>query len=177
MPDLEDPDLENADSHLRGVLSEAGYSELTYFVLDDGFAQVTRLEKIDAEGRADSGSDRFAGPSTRSRFACFAEFLKSGFGLREGRYRLFAVVVTAQNFTKGSRKMTRDEAAGWIDEGLVKLPVFLSRLPYSEDHVCTVLVYEFEAGRDGETTTIERSDWEGKTHLDKAGILAVLNRQ
>ncbi len=176
VPDLEAPSLGDADRHLKRALGEAGYGDLAYFVVDEGFALVTRLEKTTRDAEPAPESDRFMDPGEQHSFARLVEFLSTGFGLRSGRYRLFAFVVTNHEVRRSKQRISRDEATQWSAEGLASLPWSLKDLPYTANHQCTVLVYEFEAGDDGSVEVLDPSPHVGRAHLERAGILGYLGR-
>jgi hypothetical protein len=93
-----------------------------------------------------------------------------------GSFRVFVFVVTPVAFTSTGRTPTQQESEAWLREGLNKLPARIRHMPFTDDHRCTVLIYEFEKKEGDEPRFVERSRFSSRTHLERARILEALAR-
>jgi hypothetical protein len=133
---------------VQKIIEPAGLSDASILAIgEDGFAVMTRMEQIDAEGNALDAGRRFAiddaGQVGRPR--TLSEYFDVLFNLKPGRFRVFLVAVTA-------RVVTRDVATGggWkqvrtiYQSGATHLPAELADRLVSQNTRVTLLVYEFE---------------------------------
>jgi len=70
-------------------------------------------------------------------------FLSALFSRPKGYFQVLAFIVTAAPFTQG-QPITSDEATAWMRRGANRLPPEISSLPYTPEHSCSALIYEFE---------------------------------
>jgi hypothetical protein len=85
-------------------------------------------------------------------------------------------MVTNHPFNQTDVKVTSDQAKTWVKKGLNALPRKIGDRDYTEDFVCTALIYEFKTLGGGEATFVEPSEVTGRTHLEKSGLLSALSR-
>ena len=76
-------------------------------------------------------------------------------------------------FAQSSQIPTREEVRAWLNSGANVLPPKLADRSFKGGH-CTVLIYEFAA--DGTDVHLIESSLTGKQHLEKAGVLALLDK-
>jgi hypothetical protein len=173
-----------ADSalHLEHALSACGYSELSYLLVPDGFVVMTRLERIEDDGHAFEARGRWVPEEVLAsgRFfslGSYVELLTALWERREpGAFRLFAFVVTPHPFAQSEHKVSAEEAFSWSRGGLNVLPSG-GDLPYRKGTRITALVYEFGPGPDGRPELRDPGTLAGRTHLQRAEILAALEPQ
>lgn len=165
--------LQAVSDHLSSALSAAGYSDFRYFsIRDDGFAEVTRMERIDDQDRPFAGASRWEdsgalsiSPDTFS----VRDYLIALFRRRTGTFRVFVLLVTPENMIPDEEKQLRLETVqAWQSRGSLTLPDSIGRRPFSDRHKVYVLVYEFKK-EEGETP---RTVKEGTVadHLKAMGI-------
>jgi hypothetical protein len=138
-----DPLLTHADHALRYILSGAGYLEVRYYAVPGGFALVTRIEQIEADGKPKEPGRWDAAASFTGPFS-IGGYLRSLFKAPRGRYRILVFVLTPVPFSQSSREVSREDAEAWLDIGANALPREVAMRPFTWDYGCTVLIYEFE---------------------------------
>lgn len=159
---------------LEGLLRRAEFDSWGYFRAPDGFALVTRVERLDGEtGKQLAGdqrwSDRVAYASISPGAILSAIFATSR---PRGYYRVFVFLVTddppmtrpagaAETFATASR---------WAMFGRSSLPNAIRTQPVTANHELIVLVYEFEKVQGGETTHYSPSRWSLDHHLETLGL-------
>lgn len=139
--------LGDVDELLTRALDKAGYAERSYFSVANGFALVTRLEQVDANGFPLAGSARWATQvEPLSRFS-LNQYLKDLLGTTPGYFRVVVFIITDQPFAEKGvlpNKPNKDDTVGWLHQGVNRLPTSTAKMHYTQQHDCTVLIYEFE---------------------------------
>lgn len=169
----EDKTLGKVNEHLKLALDRRGYAQQTYFSVANGFAIVTAMEQYNAaDATIRNDRTRWLAHPARDNFSGIMDYFKSVLMPNRGYFRLFVFVVTDNPFTANPQRITKDEAAAWLSQGANSLPDRLAKLPYTEGHRVSVLVYEFEVP---ETNHVAEQicpapKFDARTHLTKAGI-------
>jgi hypothetical protein len=104
--------------------------------------------------------------------------LKLLFTANPGYYRIIVFIVTSHPFNQDAKQtITHEEAENWLLEGDLKLPKSIGEMPYTREHICTALIYQFERPNSAEEKTIfvNPSPVPGKLHLAKSGLFKGLN--
>ena len=167
--------LGEVDDRLRNVLSGAGYDDLGYFAVPNGYAAVTRLERTDEVGKSIVGASRWelAVPAAQS-FDLF-DYLKALLTAQTGHFRVIAFVVTPAPFTASAAEVDALSAQRWAQSGHNALTPALRSQPFTAEFSVTALVYEFSKSRGERTVHFDLpGDLTATTHLQEAGILAAL---
>lgn len=163
--------LADVNAKLVVALEPNGYVERSYYAVPDGFALVTRLEHINADGKPKADPARWAvGNAALSSFN-IVDFLHALLGSETGYYRVIVFIVTDVPFVESDKKVTSKEATEWLSAGLNTLPASIGDLPYSKNHVSTtVLIYEFnkDPGKDPEQKMPSRLG--ALQHMKNSGI-------
>jgi hypothetical protein len=145
--------LANVNAKLVAALEPNGYVERSYYAVPNGFALVTRLEHIDADGKPKTDPSRWVvGNAALSSFN-IVDFVHALVGSETGYYRVIVFIVTDVPFAESDKKVSSKEATEWLSAGLNTLPASIGDLPYIKNHVSTtVLIYEFnkDPGKDPE---------------------------
>lgn len=142
--DRDQPSLDDANRLLRSAFESAGYFELSYYAVPDGFALVSRVERIEPDGRPMAPPHRWEqGGAGLSSFSLVG-YVRSLFLAPPGYYRLIVFLLTPHPFAQSTRTVSRETAESWLRYGANALPEEISREPYSERFICTALIYEFE---------------------------------
>ncbi len=66
----------DVEKSLRQALDKAGYAEISYFLIPAGFALVTRLEQINADGTPKSKEIRWLPIASKPRVFSMTDYLK-----------------------------------------------------------------------------------------------------
>jgi hypothetical protein len=167
------PQLTHADHALRYILSSAGYVETSYHPIPDGFAMVTRLEQIEADGRPkEPGRWEISGPAFRS--FSILEYLRALFTAPPGHYRILVFTVTPVPVTQSSASVSSGEAGEWLRSGSDILPEKVGNQEFNWNYHCTVLIYEFEHGSARSKAALRYPGLPATSHLTGAGLTALL---
>lgn len=164
------------DTLLTAALMRGGYVERSYFAVPGGFALVTRLEQTYANGRPKPEPERWAVTVSPLSEFTLEEYLKALLTANPGYYRVLVFVINDVPFSQTDKAVSRDEALGWLREGFNTLPLSVAVRPYSDQHRCTALVYEFEQPEAAKKTTVMKLPGRltAKTHLERAALWATL---
>lgn len=157
---------------IEAALFQANYAERSYLAAPGGFALVTRLERILADGRPDM-ERRWFGAKQVSDFS-LRRFIKELFLSDPGRYRLIVFVATDREFAATGAAIDATAAEELLQSGLLTLPRQLAALPFTANHEVTALVYEFERPEGGQARQIQPSPIDGIVHLRGAQLLQAL---
>jgi hypothetical protein len=167
--------LGDVSATLERALNAAGYSEKSYYRVPEGFALACRLEQILPDGTP--ASDRWSIKSGSTRAFSLVSYLKALFTANPGHYRIVVFIITSLSFSQSDKKVTAEEVSEWLRSGTQSLPKSIRSLPFTDDHTCTSLIYEFERASPDHSPVLENpSAIDGQTHIDKAGILKGLNK-
>jgi hypothetical protein len=160
---------------ILSALARNGYVERSFYrTAPGGVALITRLERINDDGSPTAEAERWpaaAQPhqSARSLF----DFLQGLFFVDPGHYRVIVFVLQDLPFYQSAETITAQQAQTWLVSGANVLPRAIANLPFGDAHV-TVLVYEFAS--DGSKVQVVTSQLTGKQHLERAGVLTVLDK-
>jgi len=163
--------LGDVNARLRQALQANGYEQRSYFQVSGGFALVTQLEQFKADGSPKTGANRWKDYPVQENFEGVWDYLKSLVMSTPGNFRIFVFVVTDQPYGQSLRRVGKQEAVGWLSNGLNRLPPKIAEMQISGQHYLDVLVYEFEAPP---STKLCQQKWpatlNAQTHLQKAGL-------
>jgi hypothetical protein len=161
--------LGDANAVLQTALQQTGYVETVYFAVPDGFALVTKLERIESYGASRPEIDRWSlGPWTVERFS-LRDYLRALFTADPGHYRIMVFIVTDVAVTQSNQRITEDDALAWLREGRQGLPPAIALRPWTPEVTCTALIYEFIRDQEQEPRVIVPGALGGLTHLRLAG--------
>lgn len=155
------------------ALERRGYVERSFFgTPGNGVALVTRLERIKDNGASVDENDRWpVDDLDLSSSSSVLKFLTGLFYVDKGRYRVIVFILGAPPFSQSPERISSEEALNWLQSGDDKLPPEVRERPFN-DSTCDVLVYEFAS--DGTSVKMVRSHLTGREHLEKAGVLTLL---
>lgn len=152
------------DDRLGQVLAANGYENSSYYAVEGGFVITTAMEQFDSSGQ----------PSARERFseiesppsAFSAEFWRNALRGRRGRYRVIAFMVTDQNYRTDDQTPVYGSARNLVFRGAKFLPAEMRAKPYTPQHRCLALVYEYGRNRaTGEIGYIRPGSLTANVHL------------
>ncbi|MGH6831658.1 MAG: hypothetical protein ACRECM_01340, partial [Methyloceanibacter sp.] len=101
------------------------------------------------------------------------DFLQGLFFVDHGHYRVIVFVLQDLPFSQSAETFTAQQAHTWLASGANILAPEIAALPFTGGHV-TVLIYEFAS--DGTKVQVITSQLTGKQHLERAGLLAILDK-
>ncbi|CAK8712507.1 hypothetical protein GKODMF_04090 [Candidatus Electrothrix gigas] len=169
--------LQNAAKKLEAAFDKTGYSQKKYYQVPNGFALVSQLEQFRSDGSSKQEPDRWAAEFRPPRIFSLTSYIKAIFKANPGRYRIVAFIVTSQPFEEGKERITREEARSWLDSGMVVLPKSIGEQPYTDEHYCTALIYEFELPENGKKALFKTSsNLTGRDHLQKSNLWTALQQ-
>ena len=164
--------LGEVGERLENALIEAGYVEFGYQSIGcSGFAMVTRLERIDEEGRPLEGAMRFAPPEAKPNWS-LGGYLSRLFYAPPGYYRQIVFAATEKPYDRDdlAPAPTREELDEMLERAdVTALPDAMLERPFTRTHKLHALIYEFEKGEaDRDVRQVSRLG--GAAHVRAAGI-------
>ncbi len=144
-----------------------------YAIGDDGFAVVTKMETIDADGRPKPGTERWSGPNDQvpPHFSGIGDYLKALFSARPGFYRIIVLAVTDRPSSPTGDGLSAARAEAFVTGGSDQLPGSLRGIPLGTDGRCLALIYEFERPTEGDSARLVTTAAVGALqHLTLAGL-------
>jgi hypothetical protein len=103
------------------------------------------------------------------------QFLSGLFYADPGHYRVIVFVIAEKPFSQSpSQQLSGKQAGDLLKSGADVLPPEVAQRPVEGSH-CRALIYEF-ANDGNELHKVESSHLTGKQHLEKAGLLATLEK-
>jgi hypothetical protein len=168
--------LSSAASNLEAALEAAGYSERSYYSVPDGFALVSRVERISETGESKEPYDRWSVDMKPPRVFSLRSYFGALFGNNPGKYRVIAFIITTQSLFASGVSPDFEVSKDWLWGGANKLPSSVKKLRFTQDYVCTALIYEFEQTSPHSAAVLKQpSSLTGRMHLEKAAIWQALN--
>lgn len=169
--------LGDVDTRLRKALSGAGYDDVGYYGVPGGFALVTRVEQVDAEGRALAGSARWSARVQPKGGFSLLRLVQALIAAEPGHFRTLVFIVTSRPFATSARRAKLETISQWSGAGLNLLPPPVGRQPFTGDHRVTALVYEFEKAPGArEASLLVPGHLTGADHLRTSRVLTFLRR-
>jgi hypothetical protein len=171
-----DKSLYGVGQHLTAAINSAGYAEYTFYAVPDGFALVSRLERIEADGRPSPNGFRYIQPG-QEPFS-LTSYLSGLFVAPVGRYRQIVFVVTDVPVIATAPALTQGRAGQLLREGADRLPTNFRQMPFTADHDVTALIYEFQkTGQVGNMQQMEGGPLSARDHLTRSGLYAAILSQ
>jgi hypothetical protein len=163
-----------ATDAIIAALERNGYVERSFYGTPaPGVALITRLERINDDG-SPAAAERWAAGGYQNDALNLAQFLRGLFYADPGRYRVIVFIIQDQPFTQAPEKaFSGEQAEALLPSGANVLPPEVAERPVAESH-CTALIYEF--ANDGTAMRKVQSRLTGMQHLEKAGLLAALEK-
>lgn len=160
---------------LTSALERHGYEEHPVFEIPDGFALVTRLERLTADGTPDPNY-RWTRGKVPASFYPSAFLSRLLWGEKE-EYRMIVFAVTTRGPQGDSRLLAEKDALQWLARGWRgrDLPGDIGRLTFGGRR-CYALVYHFI--KEGKKPAMAfPSRWNLREHFEKARLWETLNRK
>jgi hypothetical protein len=170
------PTLDTVSQAIESAFQEAGYGEKSYYRVPGGFAMASQIEQINQDGSPKESYDRWSLEVPPLRKFSPSSYLNALFTARAGYYRVIVFIVTSKAFPQRDVKVTSEQSRLWVSSGLNKLPEEIGNEEYSSAHSCTALIYEFKK-TEKHADLLDPSQLPGKTHLNKAGLMAAFAKR
>jgi hypothetical protein len=159
------------------ALDQNGYVERSFYRTPRGLALITRLERIMDDGSPASSTSRWGGDDPTTSLD-LSQFLAGLFFAKTGHYRVIVFIIQYTPFEQSpDKQLSGEQAEVILKSGSNMLPPEVAQLSIEGSH-CTALIYEFANDRRGrhKLHKIESSRLTGKQHLEKAGLLAAIEK-
>lgn len=162
--------LEDVNQIISNALIANGYSEKSYFSVPNGFAVVTRIEKINEDGTSMEPPERWSISANSFKFT-ISNYLKALFLGNKGYYRVIVFIITDKSFSTTKKVVTREEAFAWLQVGSLTLPDLIGEKKFTKKYKVISLVYEFTKKESTDPILSDPSVLTGQIHLNKSNIL------
>lgn len=165
--------LGNINEQLQLSLDKKGYTQRSYFSVKNGFAIVTQMEQYEQEdGTIRNDRTRWLEYPARDNFKGIIDYFTSVVMPNKGHFRIFVFVITDLPFKSNNERISKSEAAAWLNKGLNRLPQSIANIGFTERYVVSVLVYEFEVPESNRVAkqVCPTPRFDARTHLMRAGI-------
>lgn len=158
--------LEAMDATAYGSCSFYGFGE-------NGIAVVTRLQQFGEGGvPVEDPEQRFRDPDDEEPFS-FRGYLDKLFFDDVEMYRLLVFIVADEPYTVSGPVLTDDDADMLHVAGMTRLTSDMREVPFTGDHTCDALVYEFRAGAES-IEALSAPTESVAVHLEGSGLAAAL---
>jgi hypothetical protein len=160
---------------LMAAMDSCGYGEKKYYWIPKGFALVSRIEQIQADGSPKPGKDRWSIEVATPRIFSLPSLLEALFTANAGYYRIVVFAVTPQSFAESDSVVSREDAMKWLHGGMQSLPPSIGNIPFTSEYTCTALIYEFEQVTPNHAPRfMDPSNLTGQMHLEKSQLRKAL---
>lgn len=161
------------DKTIGECLNESGYvsSKRQYYAIPNGYALVTRLEKINKDGSPRLGEERWEA-QVKSTFKEFSvlDYLKALVMGEEANFRVLVFMITDIPLIQSDEITEMTTAKSWLKKGMNALPNDLAILEFTNRHKVNLLLYEFTQHESGKATLLQESRVDIEDHMMKTGI-------
>ena len=167
--------LKNVDSAIKKALESCGYAENSYFKVPEGFAVITKMERINRDASPVPPPKRWDTEVNVSDGFSLTRILRAIFVTESGKFRIIAFVVTPVPFSQSGPPPSEKEAQSWFRVGVSKLPPEIGDMTFTNDYDIFAMIYEFEKREeDPSGKFIQISQNTGEDHLIQSRILSHL---
>lgn len=167
--------LNKADTIIKKALEKAGYFGLTYYSVPNGFAMVTRMEKINEDGTSKKDPERWTLKKIPGFKIKIEDFFKILFFENKGYYRIIVFIITDKSFHTSDKSVSDKEAQAWLNSGNLTLPESIGEKKFNTRYQVNALIYEFiKTETSSETVLADPSNLNAIEHLGKSNILTWL---
>ena len=173
---LVDPDgtLGDAAERLDRALGQARYEPPAYYAIPGGFAMATRMEQIQEDGTPVDDALRWSTEVPPRKIKSLGDYLRALLSAPEGFYRVIVFTFTDRPVATSSVQVSEADALAWGSDGGDRLPDSVASQPFTRQHRCLVLVYEFQKVAGSEPTPHPDGAPPASVHLQRSGISAAL---
>ncbi|MBL7796567.1 MAG: hypothetical protein JNJ90_08705 [Saprospiraceae bacterium] len=169
--------LGDVEGRLGTALEAKGFTQRSFFSVPNGFAAVTQLEQYNgADGSVRNDRTRWLDYPAIGSFTGVLDYLKALVVPQKGYFRMFVFVVTDAPFGGSEKRVSKEQAAAWLNQGYNRLPNSLAAMKFTSAYDVTALVYEFEVPESNRKPVQKCPSprFSAKTHLRKSGLAPAL---
>lgn len=167
--------LEDINNFIGRTLNQCGYHEKSIYEIPNGFALVSRIEKINSDASSKNPPERWEINSKVKNSFSISDYIKSLFSSNPGFYRVIVFMVTDIPFNTTKNVPSKEDATDWLYNGLNILPDEIGSTTLNQSYSCSVLIYEFKSPESGESAFLmSPSLHTGREHLIKANLWSYL---
>ena len=160
---------------LEKAFDQCGYGEKGWYNVPEGFALASRLEQINPDGTSKPENERWIAKGCTPPIHSLKDYIRALFIAQKGRFRLLVFIVTSEPFKESEQGPTPEQAKQWTDAGATVLPAAIKKRPFTQEHYCTALIYEFiQKTTDQLAELVDPSLISGTEHLKRARLMAAL---
>jgi len=164
--------LKEVACRLEAALSRSGYVDRSYYSIVHGFALVTRIEQINADGTSKENDVRWRFHHRAPAKFDLRAYLQSLLMAQPGIYRVIVFTVTDVPTMQSAASPSLDEVNAWLSGGMNFLPSFIGNNEFTEDYHCTAYIYEFSRQTEDHPVVMDMEcAITALQHLEKAGIM------
>jgi hypothetical protein len=173
----DDRTMREVAAFLDSGLTNAGYFNLSFYAVTNGFALVTPFEQILEAGERVPNTIRWDISESVKFPVTPSQYFRHLFMAPNGVYRVFAFVVTDEPILMKDTYLELNSLQPWRRSGMAALTQNLNQRPFTAGHHCYALVYLFQVKtvpsaqgsiRDGRQIN---SSVPAIEHLQKSGLL------
>ena len=173
-PNRELATLGDVADRLRKALRTAGYEDIGFYSVPEGFALVTRVEQMSKDGSPLPGSERF-NPHIEPKWDSLWSYVRAVLFATRGYFRMYMILVTSAPIYSDDERLPFDASLHLASGGAIDLPDDMRAKPYTTGHRCAVLIYEFhQPTEDHEPNVNVPSTLSAWIHLERSGITIAL---
>ncbi|MBE9584427.1 hypothetical protein IM792_08210 [Mucilaginibacter sp. JRF] len=173
----DDKTLGDMNKTLENVLDPLNYSDRSYYYIPNGFALVTRIEQITKDGQSLNPPERWSVKASPMKNLSFPAYIKALLFPPDGHFRIIVFAVTDQPFNSSGRSVSQSTAMNWLHDGLNVLPDPIAKNKLSNNHNCTVLIYEFKKDVSKDAKLLNPGTLTGADHLIKSKLMKLFDHQ
>ena len=159
--------LRDVHRRISAALDASGYYDRGVYALNDGFAQVTAVERIRTDGSPFNDDQRWTQGKIPVGVLDIRSYLETLLRGQNQMYRMIVFAVTGQSFNAKLEPLKPEIARKWVYATSDFLPQSVGVRPFAGLN-CHVLIYTFS----------DRAEMiaalPGRTHLERAGLYARL---
>lgn len=166
--------LGQVNDQLCYSLNKCGYLRRSYFYVPNGFALVTQLESINADGSS-KYNERWTTQSKKNDSFSIYNYFSDLLYAKPGFYRCIVFIITDKPYYYSDKETTNDQTIKWLNSGLNRLPEEIKKNHLNQNYTFNVLIYEFKKNETDLNLTLSTpSSHIGRKHLKKSNIYAYL---
>jgi hypothetical protein len=151
---------------IKSAIDGCDYADKSYYIIPNGFALVTQIEKISLDGTSKPVPDRWE--LNVDLPDNFGDYLRSLVNAPKGYFRVIVFLVTDINLAAANNNINRDALVELVSNGYRYLPS-LDNSTFTPNHRVTALIYEYKKVQ-GMDPVLVTNRLTAKTHLVKSGL-------
>ena len=166
--------LGDVADRLRKALRTAGYEDIGFYSVPEGFALVTRIEQMSKVGSPLPGPERY-NSKIAPKWDSLWSYVRAVLFATRGYFRMYMILVTSTPIYSDDERLLFDTSLHLASGGAIDLPDEMRAKLYTPAHQCAVLIYEFhQPTEDHEPNVNVPSILSAWAHLERSGITSAM---